>query len=109
MSEGEFNKRVKDPKIKPEHWGAWTIEGLVVYEVVDMLKEAKKDIYESIESHIHQLIEFWEDDEVNPEILREVKTYYIDAYVSLLHNHNDHDSFKIKKWFGIVEGEEIGK
>jgi len=109
MTEGELKKQVFEksrPKFMLEHIVPCPHDTIDecdcaiqwIYKIID---SAKKDIMNGIENHLEKLANHWKKEQVGTEGLEKLKQKcYVDAYLSVLHNHREHDAFKIKKWFG---------
>jgi len=97
MSEGLLKKRITEAYSK-YYRGESAFGSKITDSIID---EAKKDIMNGIENHLEKLANHWKKEQVGTEGLEKLKQKcYVDAYLSVLHNHREHDAFKIKKWFG---------
>ena len=99
--EGEFKKRFSWHAFKT----TWETEKMtqskdsILIDTLDKIHEdAKKEIFDAIEQHITELVDFWKL-KSDPQ-KQKMAQYYIDAYLCIKHNVLEEDKFKLKKWFG---------
>lgn len=107
MVEGELKKRsiLFASKVNLKHGNPQIIMdevGRTIGNFHDLVDEAKKDIEDAITKHLEDLIDAWKnlDKTKIPHMVEKYQQVYIDAYSCILHNHKEHDVFKVKKWFG---------
>ena len=102
MTEGELKKRLV--QYFKEHVANISVtKGFAdgyVYDIEQLVDEAKKDINNTITKHLEDLIDFWKNDKTVLKHLEKYRLQYVDAYTCILNNHKKRDVFKIKKWFG---------
>jgi hypothetical protein len=74
-------------------------------KIKQSLDIAKADINQAVTAHLDNLIEEWRKYLAthNDDFDRAIAKCYIDAYLSIKHNIQEHDAFNLKKWFGSAE------
>ena len=115
MSEGELKKQLKelvetsaeinlqfaimDGKLTHEQANIFEHKIEIKNAYLDRILEvAKKEIFNAIEQHIMELVDFWKS-KSDPQ-KQKMAQYYIDAYLCIKHNILEEDKFKLKKYFG---------